>query len=106
MTKTLKDAKAGDVVTLRGVVNRVNPQDGSACVYFGGDAEHNYIDLDIPPENIVSIEPAPLKVSDRVSSRAGGRIGEILAIHGGLAWVLFDDDDPWTLDLSDLERAP
>jgi hypothetical protein len=59
----------------------------------------------ISPASIVSIEPRPLAVGDRVRMSDGSKEGEILAMYGVIAWVDFGCVAPDTRRISDLVRA-
>lgn len=79
--------KAGDVVTVRATVKwadglylKLNCSDGSVIA--------------VPHADIVSIEPRPIAVGDRVRHQTmkGSLGGKVLAVHGGEACLLVMPD--------------
>jgi hypothetical protein len=56
--------------------------------------------------DLVSVDPRPLLVGDRVKHSVSGRNGEIICMYGRCAWVLFaGDTEGTTAELQYLVRA-
>lgn len=89
----VKDVRVGDVVTVRAEVRAVTA-DQSGVALLVGTCMTGWVDA----RAIVSLEPRPIKVGDRVRSTivvrgvASIEAGEVLAIHDATAWVKFACD--------------
>ena len=93
--------KAGDVVLVRATV-----QEPRSAGRYGWMEVCGISGVPIRHEHIVSVEPRPLAVGEKVSIRGcSGKIGEIRALDGNDAWVLFEDERRLGFDLTDLVRA-
>ena len=97
------NAKKGDTVHVRGVVNRIQPiLDGTAhWVSFGRGSP-----ILVPYDDIVHVEPRPLAADDLVWREDGDqtRIGKIIATYNDHAWVLWSYH-PVSVPIKELHRA-
>lgn len=76
-------AKVGDVIHARGTLTAVGGMFSSVEFNVPGGAS-----LNVRNDDIVHVEPQPLKVGDRVRSKDGSSIcGPIIAIDKAHAWV-------------------
>lgn len=92
--------RVGDIVHVRGIVTDVSC--GHPSVRFGGPGALN---IAVAPADIVSVEPRPLKVGDRVRCPFGV-LHEIQAIASGNALtVSVGSGEPVGFRLSDLSPA-
>ena len=91
-----REPKVGDVVYVRMTVSNIIQ---NRIVLSLPDRRTMYVE----PADIVHIEPAPLKVGDRVQLPAGSEVA-IVAIDGREAWVRFARGFCATVALSDLTR--
>jgi hypothetical protein len=92
----------------------VSERNGRLRIEAVADGEVYYFEVELTTEQIIKLadisyrltpKPEPLAVGDRV--RMGDQDGEILAIFGSVAWVVWAQapNDPRTWALSLLERA-
>ena len=100
-------AKIGDVVHVKGIVERIGHE--LIAVNFGGGCRPT-ADVWISVNDIVHVEPAPLKVGDSVVWRGDAAKGSIIAIdttnhNGAVAWVRASDGYGIIVLLDELERA-
>ena len=94
-----KSLRKGDHVLVRMVVNSVDVDDPNRPIEIGDD----YWPL---VEDIISVEPRPLEVGDRVVYEDGYTTGELRAVEGDFAWVKCDDGGGYSSKpLSNLTRA-
>lgn len=96
-----KQIKVGDTVLVRAKVVKT-PLIGTVWLETAdSDPDEFLADLDA----IVSVEPRPLQVGDRVEPHCGGFPGNIVAIDGDEAWVRWGDDSRGTWRLTKLRRV-
>lgn len=100
--------RVGDVVHVRGTVRDVyGGRAPQYSIYFDGPARE--IEF-FNGEDIIHIEPAPMKVGDRVrfdlQDGPDAGTGTIVAICKGFAMIDDGDDEPIMERLEDLELAP
>lgn len=94
------DVKPGDVVTVRGTVQREADADGDVYIRFANRMGEwaGYV----RPDQIVSVEPRPLQVGDKVRVGSGSLDGIVLALHVDKVWVDVRGEGPYTYNLTDL----
>lgn len=112
MSVDVSKIKAGDEVTVRGVIYALRGDgryaDGDLAVEFpctpGGTYHQGRQYGPVSPSAILSHTPKGFAVGDRVKIR-GTWPGEIIAMRADRAWVLRDDEhSPVTSPISDLDR--
>lgn len=94
----MKNIKVGDVVHIRALVLEV-PETTYPIV------QHNGVAFRLLPDGLVSVEPRPLKVGDKVRHKPSYLVGVIEAICDDHAWVKINSamKDFKTLYMPDLE---
>lgn len=89
------DLYPGAVVTVRAKVTHVGDNGVTVEALAPNEADVNHMrDIGVHFRDILSVEPRPLAVGDRVRCTAGmngGLLGDIVHIHNGIAWVDFGD---------------
>jgi hypothetical protein len=106
MSTLPKEPKVGDVVHVRAVVAGAVDHDGELYVKVERQEEshhwpYQYVDV----RSIVHIEPAPLKVGDRVQLKNSTYTAKVLCIDGDSGWIKYDlDGRHGTVNIYDLTR--
>lgn len=96
--------RKGDGLTLRATVNGVELASPKRVLVAFAETDSAWITR----ADILSVEPRPLAVGDRVNikmHRDSIRLGQIVAIDGPDAWVLTHDGVRSTFSITALERA-
>lgn len=93
--------REGDTVLVRMTVDHITP---NGCLVGYGWDEHG---IRAHPADVVSVEPSPLAVGDKVRVRQGDDEFEIRAIIGEHAWIRLwgGTSSGVGLDLRELVRA-
>lgn len=101
MTVDVSKLREGDVVTVR--MTFVSSESNGDVVLLDDDGDRRWF----PNLSIVSVEPRPLKVGDRVRREDFHPDFNIIAIDGGVAWIRADTPRgaEYLIDLSDLSPA-
>ena len=90
--------REGDVVLVRGVVEKNN--NGQYIRW------HQNASSSVRWCDIVSVEPRPLVVGDKVKDRgAGSWVGNLISVDGDLGWVRISKNSHKTVWLDDVQRA-
>lgn len=94
----------GAVVTVRVRIIELNGDKVAFCVAIGREAGAY---IRVATTDILSVEPRPLAVGDRVRNglRARSVGGEIIHVHNGAAWVDYGNSS-WLEPLAELIRIP
>ena len=99
MSEMLREPKVGDVVHVRMTIARVHPHGRFNGIDRDGDGVPNILVADI-----VHIEPAPLRVGDRVFGPSMTKAGTIKCIDDDQVAIRWDDGSRGWWHLSDLTR--
>lgn len=109
MTINPKDITPGRIVTVRGRIMSGGSSSGNVPVSFDtiGQSHGRTPTVYVAPSEILSVEPRPFKVGDRV--RVDGtdtHTAVILALAGDDAWLQWPADDDRTVEKrSDLKHG-